>query len=104
MVEFEEKKYINLMKDIKAPHIIDEVFSFLQQKTKLNLIIYNKEIQKKLRVNIQDYQKTSGKYKIGGKSGKGSEYTLRTNRLIFEGEYLNGRRNGKGKEYFIMEV
>ena len=66
--------------------MLDKIFSFLKQKKKLNLIIYNKEIRQKLRVNIQDYKKPSGKYKIGGKNGKGSEYTLRTNKLIFEGE------------------
>ena len=100
MSEFEEKEYINLMKDIKAPQIINKVFSFLKEKKKLNLIIYNKEIKENLEVNIQDYIKTSGKYKIGGKNGKGSEYTIRLHKLIFEGEYLNGRRNGKGKEYY----
>jgi len=60
----------------------------------------------------------SGKYKIGGKNGKGKEYLLYSNKLLFEeaylngkekekenykllfeGQYLNGKKNGKGKEY-----
>ena len=38
-------------------------------------------------------------FTIGGKNGKGKEYIIITNILIFEGEYLNGKRNGTGKEY-----
>jgi len=63
-------------------------------------------------VNIKNYKKISGKYKIGGKNGKGKVYLLDfpfeeeyliwlekenyfKDKLIFEGEYLNV----KGKEY-----
>ena len=65
----------------------------------MNLILYNKELQKKIGVDIEDYKKASGRYKIVEKNGKGREYKLNTNKLIFEGEYLNWKRNGKGKEY-----
>ena len=51
-------------------------------------------------MKLNDYKKTSGKYKVGEKNGKGREYEINTNALIFEGEYLNGKRNGKGKEYY----
>ena len=53
---------------------------------------------KNINNDIEDYKKTSGKYKIAEKNGKGEEYILNTNIMIFEGEYLNGKRNGKGKE------
>ena len=66
----------------------------------LNMIIYNKKLKKMLLVDIEDYKKISGKYKIGKKNGKGKEFILNINRLIFEGEYLNGKRNGKGKECY----
>ena len=56
-------------------------------------------MQKILGINIQDYKKISGRYKIGERNGKGREYKLSTNNLIFEGEYINGKRNGIGKEY-----
>jgi len=101
MVEFEEKKNINLKEDIKCSQMLENIFSFLEKKKKLDLIIYNKEIRKKFGVNIQDYKISSGKYKKGGKNGFGREYTLNKNNLIFEGEYLNGKRNGKGKEYYF---
>jgi len=94
----EIKSKINL-KDIKSFYIIKKIFLFLYEKNKLNMIIYNKELQKKLLIDIKDYKKISGKYKIGGKNGKGSEFNISTE-LIFEGEYLNGKRNGKGKEYY----
>ena len=62
--------------------------------------MYNKLFQNNLLVDIKNYKKMSGKYKIGDKSGKGKEYLIESNKLIFEGEYLNGERNGKGKEYY----
>ncbi len=91
----------NLIELIKSKYNIREVFSFLYEKQKLNMIIYNKKLQKIIGVNINDYKKKSGKYKIIGLNGKGREYILDKNILIFEGEYLNGKRNGKGKEYYL---
>ena len=76
------------------------IFSFLNQKQKLNMIIYNKKLQKMMLVNIENYKNISGKYKIGGKNGYGKEYIIKLNILRFEGEYLNGKRNGIGKEYY----
>ena len=93
------KSIINL-RDIKSSYIIQKIFNFLYEKQRLNMIIYNNKLQKILVVNIEDYKKISGKYKIGGKNGKGSVYLLDTNKLIFEGEYINGKRNGNGKEYY----
>ena len=65
----------------------------------MNLILYNKQLQKIIGVGIEDYKKASGRYKIVENNGKGREYILNSNKLIFEGEYLNWKRNGKGKEY-----
>ena len=99
MDKFEDIIYKINIKDIKSSFIIKRIFSFLSEKQVLNIIMYNKELQKNFVVDIKDYKKISGKYKIGGKKGYGKEYIVNTNRLIFEGEYLNGKRNGKGKEY-----
>ena len=98
MDKLEEIKY--KINSIKSQYILKLVYSFLNEKQKLNMIIYNKELQKKLDVDIEEYKKVSGKYKVGEKNGKGKEYELNTNKLIFEGEYINGKRNGKGKEYY----
>ena len=99
MVELENIQSIINNRYIKSSYIIKTVFSFLSEKQKLNMIIYNKELQKICLVDIKDYQKISGKYKIDGRNGKGKKYIINTDRLIFEGEYLNGKRNGIGKEY-----
>ena len=95
-----ELNKITNIEEIKSLYIIKEVFSFLSKKQKLNMIIYNKKLQKLLLVDIEDYKKISGKYKIGTKNGNGKEFILNTNHLIFEEEYLNRKRNGKGKEYY----
>ena len=89
-----------LWETIQSSYNLKEIFSFLKEKRKLSIIIYNRKIQNKLKINIGDYMKESKKYKIGGENGKGSEYLIETNILIFEGKYLNGKRNGKGKEYY----
>ena len=85
--------------DIKSPYIIKIIFSFLSEKQKLNMIIYNKELQKIFSVDTKDYEKISGKYKVGEKNGKGREYIIKLNSICFEGKYVKGKRNGKGKEY-----
>ena len=90
------KSSINL-KDIKSSFIIKGIFSFLYKKQRLNMITYNKSLQNMLIVDIEDYKKISGKCKIGGKNGKGSEYLLNTKNLIFEGEYLNGKKKRERK-------
>ena len=94
------KSEINIEKSIESIYILKDIFSFLSENLKLNIIIYNKYIQKNLDINIEDYIRISGKYKEGEKNGKGEEYEILTNQMIFEGEYLNGKRNGIGKEYY----
>ena len=87
------------MLNIKSSYILNIILSHLNIKQKLELIIYNKQLQKRLDVNINDYKNVNKRYKVGGKNGKGREYILETDVLFFEGEYLNGKRNGKGTEY-----
>ena len=92
------KSKINL-RDIKSSYIINNIFSFLKKRRKLQMIVYNKELQNNCLIGSNEYRKISWKYKIGERNGKGKEYIINTHILIFEGEYLNGKRNGKGKEY-----
>ena len=98
---FEENKKIEAKPKINSKYILVDILSFIDNnKLKLNLVMYNKELQKKLGVNIENYKKASGKIKKAEKNGKGKEYTLKEGIMIFDGEYLNGKRNGKGKEYY----
>ena len=99
MAECENVKSKININQIKSLYILKTVLSFLNEKQKLNMIIYNKELQKICLVKIEDYKNISLKYRIGERNGKGKEYIKNTKRLIFEGEYLNGKRNGKGKNY-----
>ena len=96
----EESESIKSEKNIESlsKYVLEDIFSFLPEKQKLEIIIYNKELKKQLDINIEDYKKIKGIYRIRERNGKGKEYN-KNGELIFEGEYLNGKRNGKGKEY-----
>ena len=98
------KSNVILLKTIKSKYIIEIIFSFLYEKKKLNLMVYNKKFKEKLDINRDYYKEISGKINIGERNGIGMEYKLGTNILAFEGEYLNGKRNGKGKEYYENEI
>ena len=76
--EHKEIKHRINIRDIKSIYIMDEIFSYLNENQKLNMLIYNKELQNKFSMDIEYYQKKSGKYKIGEKNGKGKEYILNT--------------------------
>ena len=64
MVENEHDKYKIDLKAIKSSYIKKNIFSFLNEKQNLKIIIYNKELQKLCLVDIKDYKNKSGKYKI----------------------------------------
>ena len=99
MEEFENIKSEKNIGKLIGTYILKDIFSFLSEKQKLEIIIYNKDLQKKLDINIEDYKRIRGIYKVGERNGKGKEYDISTNIILFEGEYVNGKRNGKGKEY-----
>jgi len=80
---------------IESYYNLEKIFSYLEERNKLDIIIYNKQLQNKLGVNINDYGNMSGKYKVGERNGKGKEYTIKENKLIFEGEYFNGKKKEK---------
>ena len=85
--------------NINSTFIIQTIFSFLDERKILELVKYNKNLQEKLDISLIDYKVYSGKYKIGEKNGKGQEFYLCNDKLLFDGKYLNGKRSGKGKEY-----
>ena len=103
MEEYENIKSEKNIKSIAKYVLKDTLFSFLSEKQKLEIIIYNKELQKKLEINIEDYKRIRGIYREGERNGKGKEYNY-DGKLIFEGEYLNGKRNERGKEYNIFGI
>ena len=85
--------------DIKSLNVYKKIFSFFDERKKLDLLKYNKNYQKKMGIKLENYKKLSGRYKLKGINGYGEEYILNTDILIFQGEYQNKKRNGIGKEY-----
>ena len=106
-----------MLNNINSIKITKHIFSFTDEKRKLNTIKYNKSIQIKLDIDIIFFRLYSGKFIIYDKNNIGKIYknyvdgiiyedciellSLPENKdkLIFEGEYLNRKKNGKGKEY-----
>ena len=97
-------KEITNLRNIKSIYLINNIFFLLDEKRKLNIIIYNKKYQNQLKINVEYYKKISGRYIKGNKNGISKEYILGTNILVFEGKYLNGKRNGKGKEFYNDKI
>ena len=88
-----------MLKNIKSIFFIKQLFSYLKEKEKLDIIKYNKSLQNIFNINIFNYKVFSEKYVIYYSNGGGKEYSNYDNNIIFEGEYKNKKRNGKGKEY-----
>ena len=88
-----------MLEKIKSFFIFKICFSNLNDKRKLELIKYNKKFQKLININIINYRQFSSTYIIYETKGKGKEYQVYNDELIYEGEFLRGKRNGKGKEY-----
>jgi len=86
-------------KNIKSIYFVKLIFSYFNEKTKLEIIKYNKTLQNIIDIKLTNYMFLSQSYIIYETNGKGKEYNGKDDSLIFEGEYLNGKRNGKGKEY-----
>jgi len=85
---------------IKSTYFYKVVFSYLQEKTKLKFAKYNKNLQNKIDIDLNNYKFFTRKHIVYETKQKGKEYYGNEDTLYYEGEYLNGERNGKGKEYF----
>ena len=53
--------------------------SFLSEKQKLKIIIYNKNLKKKLDINIENYKRIRGVYKEGERNGKEKNMIIMVN-------------------------
>ena len=99
----ENKKYLS---DIKSNVIIRKIFSFCNEKDKLKIVKYNKNLQNKMGVKLINYKLFTGIYieYESKEKGKGKEYFGYNGKLRFKGKYLNGKRNGRGKEYNYYDI
>ena len=114
-----------MLENIKSAFYLRLLFSFPNEKKKLKIAMYSKSLKNKLNINLINYKLYSGKYIVYENNGRGKEYKIDNDQLLFEGEYVNkkrdgmgieyneeeskkfegeyknGKRNGKGKEYFL---
>jgi len=88
-----------MLKNSKSEYFIIKLFTFVNEKTKLDIIKYNKNMQNIMDINLTNYKFFCKRYIIYDENGKGKEYDKYNDYLMFEGEYLYGKRSGKGKEY-----
>ena len=58
---------------IKSIDVLQQIFSYLTEKQKLKLLLYNKKLQNKLEITKKNYKNISKRYKIGERNGKGKE-------------------------------
>ena len=115
-----------MWENLKSKYILQIIFSYVYERTKLNIVKYNKTLQNQMNISLINYKVYLGKYIIlenekkgkeingykccisfdgdylnGKRHGKGKEYDCYSkHELLYEGEYLNGKRNGQGKEYY----
>ena len=54
--EIKDDSHLNLIRKVKSKYIIENIFSFLEEKIELKMIIYNKNIQNLLGINIDNYK------------------------------------------------
>ena len=89
-----------MLKNIKSQYILSFIFSYTNEKIKLNLLKYNKTLQNKLNINITTYKNFARKYIIYENKEKAKIYNIDTNKIIYEGNVLKGGiKNGYGIEY-----
>ena len=88
-----------MLSNIKSLEILKKIFSSLRRNYSLKLINYNKSLQSKLSLDINNYKEYAKIYRVFDKDGKVKEYDMSTNELKFEGENKNKKRSGLGKEY-----
>ena len=89
-----------MIKKVKSKFILKQIFINLNVMIKLNLVIHNNKLQRKLGLNIFDYRLYSGRYKQE-EGNKIIEFNSYNDEKIFEGKYSNGKRNGYGYEYNV---
>ena len=92
------------MEKVKSIFFLKNIFSYISENVLLNLIVYNKDLQKKLDKKLINYKLMRWKYIIPKENNKEKIYSAYNDELIIECEYLNGKRNGKYKEYDINGI
>ena len=90
-----------MLENIKASYFIELLFEHIYERRIFKIAKYNNCLKNKLRLNLINYYRFSGRYIQYETKDKniGKEYDSFTDKILFEGEYKNGERNVNGKEY-----
>jgi len=51
-----------MLEDINSKYLIQNIFSFVNQTRKFELVKYNKNLQNNFNINLIDYKNLSGKF------------------------------------------
>jgi len=92
-----------MLDQIKSRYILKKIFSNIKEEMQLSLVKYNNKIKDRLNIDLIDYKYLNERYFIGEINGKGEEFNILNDELIFKGDYINGKRTGYGKEYYEKE-
>ena len=90
-----------MLKNVKTSFFLRVLFSYMDEKQKLELIKYNKSLKVNLNISLFNYKFYSDKYIIYESDGKVKEFSI-DGFLLFEGEYLFGNMyKGIMKDYCV---
>ena len=88
-----------MLDKIKSAYFYKQLFSFIDESQKLQIIVHNKNLQNLLEISLINYKIFSQRYIVFEEKNKIKMYNSISDKLIYEGEYLNGKKHGKGNEY-----
>ena len=60
--EKSEHKFVDKFENIKSDYFLEKVFNNIMKKRCLNILKYNKNIKKRINININNYKEYSEKY------------------------------------------
>ena len=63
-VELNQIKLKDMFENIKSKYILNKVFNHIKRKQLLDIFKYNKNIQKRININIDDYKEYSEKLSL----------------------------------------
>ena len=63
-VELNQIKLKDMFENIKSKYILNKVFNHIKRKQLLDIFKYNKNIQKRININIDDYKEYSEKFSL----------------------------------------
>ena len=73
-----------MLNAIKATYFYKVLFSFLREKTKLKIAKYNKNLQNKIDITLNNYKFFTNKYIVYGTKQKGKDIMVMKTHFIMK--------------------